>query len=92
MGKLFPVLYIWPDGIHFLVLLKDFCRSVAYKASISACIIRLWVAIRCELRISSQRGLYSLKVIRGDQIQKLLVGNVTFHKNKKLANAFDKVW
>lgn len=33
----------------------------------------------------------ALEVVRGDQIQKLLVGNVTFQKNKGLAQAFDTV-
>lgn len=78
MGKLFPVLQSWPDGIHFLVLLTDFCWSAAYKALIPAHTFRLGMAIRCDPGISSQRGLSCLEAIRRDQIQKLVVGNVTF--------------
>lgn len=39
-----------------------------------------------------REGFILWKSLRGDQIQKLLVGCVTFQKNTELAQAFDIVW
>lgn len=91
MVKLFPVLQSWPDGIHFLVLLTDFCWRVAYKALIPAHTFRLGMAIRCDQGMSSQRGLSCLEAIGRDQIQKLLVGSITFQKTTEFSKSSDTV-
>lgn len=49
------------------------------------------MAIRCDQGMSSQRGLSCLEAIGRDQIQKLLVGSVTFQKNTEFSKSSDTV-